>query len=177
MRSEFASRVPKSSVLYRTPELPIGRLQPLVLKALRALQALSPVPQKVKIVEDWLDHDGLEFAKGVHPLADIFAIASTPRSLFEKTPKEDSVFLRAEAEDGSCILRVRTDWDEEVSLVASRGSRRRRRIWISPLSRTSLLPPNLGGGLAPWLQALAADRIYRGRCRPPFRLRARILLG
>src|SRR5579885_1399225 len=113
MRSEFISRVPKNSVLFRTPELPIERLQPLVLKALGALQALSPVPQKVKIVEDWLDHDGLEFAKGVQPLAYVFSIASTPRSLFEKTPKEDSVFLRAEVEDGSWTFRVRTGWDEE----------------------------------------------------------------
>ena len=113
MHSEFASRVPKGSVLYRTPELPIGRLQPLALKTLEVLQAFSPVPQKVKIVEDWLDHDGLEFAKGVQPLAYLFSIASTPRSLFEKTPKDDSVFLRAEAEDGSWTFRVRTDWDEE----------------------------------------------------------------
>ncbi len=113
MHSEFASRVPKSSVLYRTPELPIGRLQPLALKILGALQALSPVPQTVKIVEDWLDHDGLEFAKGAQSLAYLFSIASTPRSLFETTPKDHLVFLRAEADDGSWIFRVRTDWDEE----------------------------------------------------------------
>lgn len=113
MHSEFASRVPNGSVLYWTPELPIGRLQPLALKTLEALQAFSPVPQKVKIVEDWLDHDGLEFAKGVRPLAYLFSIASTPRALFEKTPQDDSVFLRAEAEDGSWTFRVRTDWDAE----------------------------------------------------------------
>lgn len=113
MHFEFGSRVPKSSILFRTPELQIGRLQLLALKALEALQAFSPAPQKIKIVEDWLDHDGLEFAKGVQPLASLFSIASSPRLLFEKTPKDDSVFLRAEAENGSWIFRVRTDWDEE----------------------------------------------------------------
>src|SRR5580704_3605676 len=100
MRSKFLSRVPKSFVLYRTTELPLGRLQPLTLRVLSALQSLSTTPQNAKIVEDWLDHDGLEFAKGVQPLVYLFSIASSPRSLFEKTPKEDSVFLRAEAENG-----------------------------------------------------------------------------
>lgn len=126
MHSEFASRVSKGSILYQTPELPIERLQPLALKALKALQALSPTPQKVKIIEDWLDHDGLEFPIGVQPLAHLFSIASTPRSLFEKTPKDHRVFLRAEAEDGSWIFRVLTDWDAddreqvgEIHLVVS----------------------------------------------------------
>ena len=92
MHSEFASRVPKGSVLYQTLELPIGRLQPLALKILEALQSFFPIPQKAKIVEDWLDHDGLEFAMGVQPLTHLFSIASTPRSLFEKTPKDHRVF-------------------------------------------------------------------------------------
>lgn len=113
MRSEFAARVPKSSVLYQTPELPLGRVQLLFLKALTVLQSLSPTPQSVKMIEDWLDHDGLEFSKGQQPLASLFSIASTPRSLFEKTPKDDSVYLRAESEDGVWTLRVRTDWDAE----------------------------------------------------------------
>jgi hypothetical protein len=126
MHSEFASRVPKGSVLYRTPELPIGRLQPIALKTLKALQAFSPAPQKVRIVEDWLDHDGLEFPKGVQPLAYLFSIAATPHSLFQATPKDHRVFLRAEAEDGSWIFRVLTDGDEndreqvgEIQLVVA----------------------------------------------------------
>jgi hypothetical protein len=113
MRSGFAARVPKGAVLYRTPELPLGRVQPLLLKALTVLQALSSAPQQVKLIEDWLDHDGLEFAKGAQPLASLFAIASTPRALFEKTAKDDSVYLRAESEDGIWMLRVRTDWDAD----------------------------------------------------------------
>jgi len=113
MHSEFNARLPKGSVLYRTPQLAIGRLQPLALKLLGAVQAFSPAPQKIEIIEDWLDHDGLQFAKGVQPLEFLFAVASTPRSLFEGTPKDDSVYLRAEAEDGSWILRVLTDWDDD----------------------------------------------------------------
>jgi hypothetical protein len=113
MHSEFTSRLPKESILYKTPELPIGLLQPFVLKTLVVLQAFSTVPQRVKIVEDWLDHDGLEFEKGMQPLAYLFSIAGTARSLFEMTPKDHSVFLRAESEDGSWILRLRTDWDED----------------------------------------------------------------
>jgi hypothetical protein len=113
MRSEFFSRVPSNSVLYRTEELPIESLQALAVTVLTALQSLSHAPQKVKIVEDWLDHDGLEFARGVRPLAFFPPIVSTPRSLFEKTPKDESVFLRAEAKDGTWVFRVRTDWDEE----------------------------------------------------------------
>ena len=113
MRSEFASRVPNGSVLFRSPELPLVRLQPLALKILTSLQALSPGSQKVKLVEDWLDHDGMEFAKGMQPLAFLFSLAETPRSLFEGTPKDQSVFLRAEADDGAWVFRVRTDWDDD----------------------------------------------------------------
>jgi hypothetical protein len=113
MSSEFSARVPNTFVLYRTPELPLGRVQTLFLKALTVLQSLSSAPQRVKITEDWLEHDGLEFAKGLQPLASLFSIASTPRALFEKTPKEDSVYLRAESEDGVWTLRLRTDWDAD----------------------------------------------------------------
>ncbi len=113
MVSEYIERIPKSSLLYRTPELPLTRLQPLFLNVLTALQSLSVEPQKVKLVEDWLDHDGLEFAKGRKPLTYLFSVASTPRSFFEKTPKDDSVYLRAESEDGVWTLRVRTDWDAD----------------------------------------------------------------
>jgi hypothetical protein len=113
MRSEFPAHVPKDSVLYRTRELPLGRMQPLLLKALTALQSLSTASKSVKIIEDWLEHDGLEFAKGLQPLAFLFSIAATPRSLFEQTPKDDFVYLRAEAADEAWTVRFRTAWDAD----------------------------------------------------------------
>jgi len=110
MPSEFIARVPISSVFYQTPILTLTNVHALVLKVLRALQSLSASPQTVIIIEDWLDHDGLEFPKGTQPFAYLFAVASTPRSLFEGTPKEDYVYLRAEANDASWILRMYTGW-------------------------------------------------------------------
>jgi hypothetical protein len=113
MNSEFIARIPHTSVVYQTPELPLGNFQILVLKVLSMLQGLSATPQTVSIVEDWLDHDGLEFPEGVLPLSYLFSLASTPRSIFEGTPKEDFVYLRAEVEGGTWTLRMRTSWTDD----------------------------------------------------------------
>lgn len=124
MHSEFLSRVPIGSSLYYTPELPLVNVHALVLKALDLLQNMSAAQQTATVVDDWLDHDGLEFPRGTYPFAYLYALAATPRSLFDGTPKDHAVFLRAEAPDRSWILRIRTEWDDadhnqigEVQLV------------------------------------------------------------
>jgi hypothetical protein len=115
MHTRFFERSPANSRVYWTRELSLNSFHALFLRVITALQESSSGPQNITIVEDWLDHDGLELPRGTKPLAYLFSLAATPRSLFEGTPKDDSVFVRFAGDDGAWILRIRTGWDDEDS--------------------------------------------------------------
>jgi hypothetical protein len=110
-------------------ELDIVNCQEIILKLLHFFQSLDLGVPRVRIVEDWEDHDGLEFCKGSHPLGFLFLLTSSPQTLFEGTPKDDDVYLRADAETGMWVLRFRTSWDDDSrSLVGKVQIRVHREI-------------------------------------------------
>jgi hypothetical protein len=107
----FLARVPSSHVVFRTGELSLEDAQHLLLAVLNTLQSLGQASAQIRVVEDWLDHDGLEFPQGLRPLSFLFSIAESHEALLANTPDDDLVFLRAESADGVWTIRVRTEED------------------------------------------------------------------
>jgi hypothetical protein len=63
--------------------------------------------------DDWYNHDGLYFERGLTDLHGLFQLVQTPRDLLAATPDDDYVYLGVVPEDRRWYLRFRAEWDDQ----------------------------------------------------------------
>ncbi|MBW3637126.1 MAG: hypothetical protein KY445_11795 [Armatimonadetes bacterium] len=76
------------------------------------IQNSEPYGLKLQKYEDWWQHDGLRFAKGVLSLHELFEMVESPRSLLWATPADSDVCVGIAPEKGGWYLRFRLEWDD-----------------------------------------------------------------
>jgi hypothetical protein len=73
-------------------------------------------------IDDWWEHDGLWFDKGVVDFHTLFQTVGTPRSLAQAMPGDDRVFVGIAASDRLWYLRFFVDWDDNDEMLLGKYS-------------------------------------------------------
>lgn len=63
--------------------------------------------------DDWWQHDGLHFDRGLLDWHALFATVGSPRGIYESMPGDDYVRIGVAASDGKWYLRFYASWDDE----------------------------------------------------------------
>lgn len=89
----------------------IERLTEALKKIVCFLQKLENNENLVRY-DDWWEHDGLYFKKGIISFSKLLSIIDTPKSLCEHMPGDFDVFIGISNRKCSWYLRFYVDWDE-----------------------------------------------------------------
>ena len=111
---------PKGVVFRIADEIPVADLCSEMRRVVVFLQDLSLSSPLLRFYHDWWEHDGLHFDKGSIKFRELFAIAETPRALFDAAPDDHAVFIGVAPEDSRWYLRFRTEWDADEKNVVGR---------------------------------------------------------
>jgi hypothetical protein len=102
---------PKGTNFSTGGNLPADILSKALCKTVSFLQTIAPYV-KLHRYEDWWEHDGLHFSRGVITFDDLFSVVRSPRALLEAMPGDEDVFIGLAPEDSSWYLRVCLSWDD-----------------------------------------------------------------
>ncbi|MDP4147011.1 MAG: hypothetical protein Q8936_21475 [Bacillota bacterium] len=108
----MSSYIPPVGLNYRPKENDIDpvSLSNTLCRIVSFLQSKDP-NIKLNIYNDWWQHDGLHFEKGLIGYDDLFDIIETPRTIFENMPGDDWVYIGVSSEVNSWYLRFYLDWN------------------------------------------------------------------
>lgn len=100
-------------------DLPAHNLSNVLCKIANFLQGSVPFI-KLRKFDDWWEHDGLHFYRGLIEFDALYRMINSSKNLLESTPSDDFVFVGVAPIDNSWYLRYRVEWnDEETNLVGS----------------------------------------------------------
>lgn len=115
----MASFVPPIGACYFTDD--VVKVEELRL----ALRDIVPIFRnaepfaKLKLYDDWWEHDGLHFDRGPLDFDSLFSLIRSNQSLLDSTPSDDFVYVGIAPEDNSWYLRYRVEWDDDGSELES----------------------------------------------------------
>jgi hypothetical protein len=132
---------PSGVVLYVDDEIPVVDLCAMLRRVVIFLQSLELSPKRLRLYDDWWQHDGLHFTRHTITFHELFQILETPRAIFEATRDDDEVFVGIAPEDARWYLRFRAEWDADYQNIVGRFS-----VTLPPESA-----PILKGEIAPSL--------------------------
>lgn len=100
----MASFVPPIGVCYFTDEaVKVDELRHALRDTVTAFQNLEPFA-KLKIYDDWWEHDGLHFDRGQLDFDSLLSLIRSSQSLLESTPSDDSVYVGVAPEDNNWVF-------------------------------------------------------------------------
>ena len=92
-------------------ELPAPILSNILCRILNFLQDVAPYT-KLQHYEDWWEHDGLHFHRGLIDFDALYGMVNSPQNLLASTPADAYVFVGVAPDDSSWYLRFRAEWDD-----------------------------------------------------------------
>lgn len=89
-----------------------------VRRVVTFLEGFIFTPDKLRVFDDWWEHDGLHFERPCVKYVDLFAMLASPRAMSDATPNDDHVCVGISPEDAEWYLRFRARRDETYGEIA-----------------------------------------------------------
>lgn len=149
MSKEFAK--PRGVCLYTENEVGAKDFARVLARVASALQAKDPYV-RLHRYDDWWEHDGLHFHRGIIDFHAFFELVHSPKELLESTPADDYVFVGITSDDNEWYVRYRVEWDDEETELIGHCA-----VIVDP-SRTDVLKEF---DKVSWVKRTDADTYYR----------------
>ena len=83
-----------------------------VRRVVAFLEGFLWTPDKLRVYDDWWEHDGLHFERKRVTYAELFATIASARTMLDATPDDDCVYVGIAPEEAKWYLRFRATRDE-----------------------------------------------------------------
>jgi hypothetical protein len=104
---------PPMGVAFQTEgEVRGDELVATVRRVVAFLEGFIWTPDKLRVFDDWWEHDGLHFERKCVKYVDLFAMIASSRAMVDATPDDDCVYVGIAPEEAEWYLRFRAVRDE-----------------------------------------------------------------
>jgi hypothetical protein len=83
-----------------------------VRRVVAFLEGFIWTPDRLRVFDDWWEHDGLHFERTVVKYVDLAAMTASPRAMLDATPDDDCVYVGIAPQEAEWYLRFRAMRDE-----------------------------------------------------------------
>lgn len=111
---------PNGIAFHTVEEVEASDLCAVLRDVVAFLDTLQPQRRKLRLHDDWWQHDGLHFERGTIEFRDLVAMIETPSAMLEATPDDAEVFVGIAPGDARWYLRFRTELDADDEHITGR---------------------------------------------------------